>query len=75
MVSKLTPLARRVISRTFVLNRLRAVGAIARATVGAAEKVKPRNVRSCGRATALFDALTVSLSRVARNRVTRSITR
>ena len=58
-------LARRVISRTFVLNRLTALGAIARATVGPAVKVKPRNFRSHGRATALLAALTVSLSRSA----------
>ena len=62
-------------SATFVLNRLTAFAAMARATDGPAVQVKPRNVRSCGRATALFDALTVSLSRVVRNRVTRSITR
>jgi hypothetical protein len=37
-------LARRVISRPFVLNRLTA---IARATVVSVVKVKPRNVRSC----------------------------
>ena len=54
----LTPLARSVISRTRPLNRSRAFGAIARLILRPAVKLKPRNFRSYGRATALFAAFT-----------------
>ena len=39
------------------------------------EMLKPRNLRSSGRATALFASLTVSRSFVVRNRLTEAITR
>src|SRR6266567_3711386 len=48
VVSMLTPLARRVISRTRRLNRSKAFGAMARLTSGPAVKLNPRNFRSCG---------------------------
>jgi len=38
-------------------------------------KLKPRNLRSCGRATALFASFTLSLSRRRRKPVTLCITR
>src|SRR5207253_4352057 len=44
VVSMLTPLARRVISRTRRLNRSRALGAMARLTSGPAVKLNPRNL-------------------------------
>src|SRR5438105_6136031 len=53
VVSMLTPLARRVVSRIRCLNRAKAFGAMARLTSGPAVKLNPRNFRSCGRATAL----------------------
>src|SRR5438094_3431523 len=74
VVSMLTPFARRVISRILALNRSRAFGAMTRLTSGPAVKLNPRNFRSCGRATALFDAFTVSLSCVVMNRVTLLLT-
>src|SRR5215471_2553329 len=58
VVSKLTLLACRVISRIRCLNRLTASGAIRRRTAGPSVKVNPRNFRSCGRATALFFSFT-----------------
>src|SRR6516225_9154082 len=54
VVLMLTPLALRVISRIRRLNRSRDFGAIVRLMSGPAEKLNPRNFRSCGRATALF---------------------
>jgi hypothetical protein len=56
----LTPLALRVISRIRRLNRSRDFGAIMRLISGPAEKLNPRNFRSCGRATALFASFTLS---------------
>src|ERR1700746_2747340 len=53
----LTPLALRVISRIRRLNRSRDFGAIVRLKSGPAEKLNPRNFRSCGRATALLKVL------------------
>jgi hypothetical protein len=50
----LTPFARRVISRTRLLKRARAFGAMTRWTSGPSEKLNPRNFRSCGFATAIF---------------------
>jgi hypothetical protein len=50
-----------VISRIRFLKRSRASGAIALLTSGPRVKLNPRNVRSCGRATALFDSLTGEL--------------
>src|SRR5437588_11469226 len=58
----LTPLALRVMSRIRCLNRSRDFGAIMRLMSGPAVKLNPRNFRSCGRATALFASLTLSLS-------------
>jgi hypothetical protein len=75
VVSMLTPLARRVISRIRSLNRTRAFGAITRLTSGPTVKLNPRNFRSCGRPTALFASFTLSLSFLVMNRVTLSITR
>jgi hypothetical protein len=71
----LTPRFRYVISRTRFLKRRKAFGAILRR--GSHEpssrvKVNPRNVRSSGRATALFWALTLSLSRFSMKLVTLS---
>src|SRR5436305_11347752 len=54
VVLMLTPLALRVMSRIRCLNRSRDFGAIMRLMSGPAVKLNPRNVRSCGRATALF---------------------
>src|SRR5450759_5238679 len=67
----LTPFARPVISRIRDLNRSKAFGAITRLTSGPAVKLKPRNFRSCGRATALFASFTLSLSSCVMNRVMR----
>ena len=44
------------------LNRSSDFGAIVRLMSGPAVKLKPRNFRSCGRATALFASFTLSLS-------------
>src|SRR5258706_973248 len=69
----LTPLARRVMSRIRCLNRSRDFGAIVRLMSGPAAKLNPRNLRSCGRATALFASLTLSLSFCVMKRVMLSI--
>lgn len=74
----LIPRFRRVISRTRSLKRRIAFGAILRrGSVDAPKrlKVNPRNVRSSGRATALFRALTLSLSCFSMKLVTLSMTR
>jgi hypothetical protein len=71
----LTPLARRVISRIRRLNRSKAFGATTRLTSGPAVKLKPRNFRSYGFATALFASFTLSLSLCVMNRVMLCITR
>ena len=75
VVLMLTPLALRVISRIRRLNRSKDFGAMVRLTCGPAEKLNPRNFRSCGRATALFVWFTLSLSFRVMNHVTLSITR
>jgi hypothetical protein len=54
----LTPFARRVISRTRRLKRIKDFGAIAPLISGPYVKLNPRNFRSCGLATALFDSFT-----------------
>ena len=72
---RLTLFARRVISRIRHLKRSRALGAIARLTSGSFVKLKPRNFRCCGRATALFVSFTLGLSLCAMKRVMLSITR
>ena len=71
----LAPLALRVISRIRCLNRSRDFGAIMRLMSRPAEKLNPRNFRSCGRATALFASFTLSLSFCVMKRVMLSITR
>jgi len=71
----LTPFARRVISRTRRLKRIKDFGAIARLTSGPSVKVNPRNFRSCGLATALLDSFTLSLSFFVMNCVMLFITR
>jgi hypothetical protein len=52
----------RVRSRTSALKRSSAFGAMRRFGVEFAVKLKPRNLRVHGRATALFSSFTVSLS-------------
>jgi hypothetical protein len=47
VVSMLTPLARRVVSRIRCLNCFRAFGAIMRLISGPVLKLNPRNDRSC----------------------------
>lgn len=64
---------RRVSSRTFRLQRNRALGAMRRFAL--LVKLKPRNFRSCGRATALLASLIVSLTRRHRKPVTLCMTR
>ena len=71
----LTPLALRVMSRILRLNRSRDFGAIVRLMSEPAVKLNPRNFLSCGRATALFASLTLSLSFCLMKRVMLSITR
>ena len=71
----LTLRVRRVSSRTRSLKRSTAFGAIRRRGSLPFVKLKPRNFRSLGRATALFAWFTWSLSFVVRNRVMLSITR
>src|SRR5260370_37649216 len=58
VVFMLPPLALRVVSRIRCLNRSSDFGAIVRLMSGPAVKLNPRNFRSCGRATALFAAVT-----------------
>ena len=58
----LTPFARRVISRTRLLKRAKAFGAMTRWTTGPSVKLNPMNFRCCGRATA---AVPKSMGRVS----------
>jgi len=58
------PRVRRVISRTFALNRTTVCGASRRLRVVPPVKLKPKNFRTCGAATALFALLTFSLRRL-----------
>jgi hypothetical protein len=71
----LTPLALRVIARIRCLNRASDFGAIVRLISGPVVKLNPGNLRSCGRATALFASLTLSLSFCVMKREMLSITR
>ena len=71
----LTPRLRYVSSRIRSLNRSTAFGAIRRFGCRPLVKLKPRNFRSHGRATALFCWFTLSLSLSERKRVTLAITR
>jgi hypothetical protein len=57
------------------LNRTRAFGAIRRFGSRCEVNVIPKNFRSHGRATALFDSFTFSFSLVVMNRVMLAITR
>jgi hypothetical protein len=75
MRSMLTPLVRLVSSRTRSLNRFTACGAMRRLGVAVRVKLKPRNFRSQGCATALFCSFTLSLSCLLMNRVRLAITR
>src|SRR4029077_10579765 len=70
---RLIPRVRRVLSRTCVLNLSRAFGAMRR-SLPAFEMLNPRNLRSSGRATALFASLTFSRSFWVRNRLIEAIT-
>src|SRR6516162_1088753 len=72
--SRLTPRVRRVISRICALNLARAFGAMRR-SLPSFVMLKPRNLRSSGRATALFASLTASRSLLVRNRLTDALTR
>jgi hypothetical protein len=69
------PFARRVISRTRLLKRAKAFGAIARLISGQSVKLNPRNLRSCGLASALLDSFPLSLSFCVMNCVMLFITR
>jgi hypothetical protein len=66
---------RRVSCRTRLANRTSACGAIRRRGTVSLVKLKPRNLRALGRATALLAALTFSLRRLVRNCSTLAITR
>jgi hypothetical protein len=73
-VGRLTPRVCRVRFRTRRLNRRSAWGAM-RLWRPSLARLKPRNDRSAGRATALLAALTVSRSLRVRKRATLAITR
>src|SRR5215813_8055976 len=64
---RLFPHVRRVSSRTFALKRARACGAMRRRGSFPPVKLKPKNLRTLGLATALLALLTFSLRRLARN--------
>jgi hypothetical protein len=61
-------------SRICILNLSRAFGATRR-SLPSLEMLNPRNLRSSGRATALFASLTFSRSFLVRNRLTEAMTR
>ena len=61
--SRLTPGVRRVSARTRLVNRASACGAMRRRGAVSLVKLKPRNLRALGRATALFALLTFSFRR------------
>src|SRR6516162_6667955 len=71
---RLIPRVRRVLFRTCVLNLSRAFGAMRR-SLPSFEMLNPRNLRSSGRATALFASLTFSRSLLVRNRLIEAMTR
>src|SRR6516162_3328178 len=71
---RLIPRVRRVMSRIWVLNLSRAFGAMRR-SLPSFERLNPRDLRSSGRATALFASLTFSRSFLVRNRLTEAMTR
>ncbi len=73
--SRLTPRLRHVSSRTRCLNRARALGAIRRLGSRSQVKLKPRNFRLGGLATALFAWFTWSLSRCVMKPLILSTTR
>ena len=62
------------VSGSFVLNLSRAFGAMRR-SLPSFEMLNPRNLRSSGRATALFASLTLSRSLLVKNRLTEAMTR
>src|SRR6202171_1722551 len=65
---RLNPRVRRVMSRICPLNLSRAFGAMRR-SLPSFEMLNPRNLRSSGRATALFASLTLSRSLLVKNRL------
>src|SRR5216684_2502058 len=71
---RLIPRVRRVMSRICALNLTRALGAMC-LSLPSFEMLNPRNLRSSGRATALFASLTFSRSLLVRNRLTEAMTR
>ncbi len=71
----LTPRVRRVSSQTRSLSRATAWGAMRQRGCRCEVKLKPRNFRSYGCATALFVEITLSLSFNVMNRDTLAITR
>src|SRR5271156_168881 len=73
--ARLRPRVRRVSSRALALNRATVCGAKRRLMDAPIVKLKPRNFRIRGAATALFALLTLSLRRLARNRSMPVITR
>src|SRR5271163_453760 len=72
---RLRPRVRRVSSRTLALKRAIACGAIRRRGSFPLVKLKPRNLRALGLATALLALLTLSLRRLVRNCSMLAITR
>ncbi len=73
--SRLIPRVRRVSSRILCLQRSRTFGAMRRFGSWLVLKLKPKNFRSAGRATALLASFTLSLSRRVSKRVPFVITR
>ena len=71
---RLNPRVRRVMSRIRPLNLSSAFGAMRR-SLPSFEMLNPRNLRSSGRATALFASLTLSRSLLVKNRLTEAMTR
>jgi hypothetical protein len=69
---RLIPRVRLVISRICALNLSRAFGAM-RSSLPSFAMLNPRNLRSFGRATALFASLTLSRSLSVRNRLADAI--
>ncbi len=73
--ARLLPRVLRVNSRTRLRKRVRDCGAMRRRGCFPFVKLKPRNLRLTGRATALFALLTFSLRRLVKNLSTLTITR
>jgi hypothetical protein len=73
--SRFLPGWRRINCRTRLANRASACGAMRRRGAVSLVKLKPRNLRALGRATALLTVLTLSLRRLVRNCSTLAVTR